>query len=31
MWITHVSINNPVFATMVMIGITVLGLSRTRG
>ena len=26
MWITHVSINNPVFATMVMIGITVLGL-----
>ena len=26
MWITRVSINNPVFATMVMIGITVLGL-----
>ena len=33
MWITRVSINNPVFATMVMIGITVLGLfsySRLR-
>ena len=26
MWITRVSINNPVFATMVMVGITVLGL-----
>ena len=26
MWITRTSINNPVFATMVMIGITVLGL-----
>jgi multidrug efflux pump subunit AcrB len=26
MWITRVSINNPVFATMVMIGICVLGL-----
>ena len=26
MWITRVSIQNPVFATMVMIGITVLGL-----
>ena len=26
MWITKVSINNPVFATMVMIGIAVLGL-----
>ena len=26
MWITRVSINNPVFATMVMIGITVLGV-----
>ncbi len=26
MWITRVSINNPVFATMVMIGITVLGI-----
>jgi hydrophobe/amphiphile efflux-1 (HAE1) family protein len=26
MWITRVSIKNPVFATMVMIGITVLGL-----
>jgi hydrophobe/amphiphile efflux-1 (HAE1) family protein len=26
MWITRVSIDNPVFATMVMIGITVLGL-----
>ena len=26
MWITRVSIGNPVFATMVMIGITVLGL-----
>ena len=26
MWITRVSINNPVFATMVMIGIAVLGL-----
>jgi biotin carboxyl carrier protein len=30
MWITRVSINNPVFATMVMVGITVLGCSRTR-
>jgi multidrug efflux pump subunit AcrB len=33
MWITRVSINNPVFATMVMIGIVVLGLfsySRLR-
>jgi len=26
MWITRVSINNPVFATMVMVGIAVLGL-----
>ncbi len=26
MWITHVSIKNPVFATMVMVGIVVLGL-----
>ena len=26
MWITRVSINNPVFATMVMVGITVLGV-----
>ena len=26
MWITRVSINNPVFATMVMIGIVVLGV-----
>ena len=26
MWITRVSINHPVFATMVMIGLTVLGL-----
>ena len=26
MWITRVSIKNPVFATMVMVGITVLGL-----
>ena len=26
MWITRVSINNPVFATMVMIGIAVLGI-----
>jgi len=26
MWITRVSINNPVFATMVMVAITVLGL-----
>ena len=26
MWITRVSINNPVFATMVMIGIMVLGV-----
>src|SRR5512137_173188 len=26
MWITRVSINNPVFATMVMIGVTVLGI-----
>ncbi len=33
MWITHVSINNPVFATMVMVGLGVLGLfsySRLR-
>ena len=26
MWITRTSIRNPVFATMVMIGITVLGV-----
>ena len=26
MWITRVSIRNPVFATMVMVGIAVLGL-----
>ena len=26
MWITRVSIRNPVFATMVMIGIAVLGI-----
>lgn len=26
MWITRVSINNPVFATMVMIGLAVLGM-----
>jgi multidrug efflux pump subunit AcrB len=26
MWITHVSIKNPVFATMVMVGIMVLGI-----
>ena len=26
MWITRISISNPVFATMVMVGITVLGL-----
>ena len=26
MWITRVSINNPVFATMVMVGLMVLGL-----
>jgi hydrophobic/amphiphilic exporter-1 (mainly G- bacteria), HAE1 family len=26
MWMTRVSINNPVFATMVMVGIAVLGL-----
>ncbi|MEP7208837.1 MAG: efflux RND transporter permease subunit, partial [Casimicrobiaceae bacterium] len=26
MWITRVSIRNPVFATMVMVGLTVLGL-----
>src|SRR4029077_14330511 len=26
MWITRVSITNPVFATMVMIGIAVLGI-----
>ena len=26
MWITRISIRNPVFATMVMVGITVLGL-----
>ena len=33
MWITRVSIKNPVFATMVMVGIVVLGLfsySRLR-
>ncbi|MFO1315952.1 MAG: efflux RND transporter permease subunit [Burkholderiales bacterium] len=33
MWITRVSINNPVFATMVMVALTVLGLfsySRLR-
>ena len=31
MWVTRVSINNPVFATMVMVGIVVLGLfSYTR-
>ncbi|MBA3507775.1 MAG: efflux RND transporter permease subunit [Betaproteobacteria bacterium] len=33
MWMTRVSINNPVFATMVMVAITVLGLfsySRLR-
>ena len=26
MWITRVSINNPVFATMVMVALTVLGI-----
>jgi multidrug efflux pump subunit AcrB len=26
MWITKVSINNPVFATMVMVGLCVLGI-----
>ena len=26
MWITRISIKNPVFATMVMVGIVVLGL-----
>src|SRR5512134_756526 len=26
MWMTRVSINHPVFATMVMVGLTVLGL-----
>ena len=26
MWITRVSIRNPVFATMVMVGIAVLGI-----
>ncbi|MFM2397963.1 MAG: hypothetical protein RL341_120, partial [Pseudomonadota bacterium] len=26
MWITRVSINNPVFATMVMVGLMVLGI-----
>jgi multidrug efflux pump subunit AcrB len=26
MWVTRVSIKNPVFATMVMVGIVVLGL-----
>jgi multidrug efflux pump subunit AcrB len=31
MWITRVSINNPVFATMVMVAITVLGLFPMRG
>ncbi len=30
MWITRVSINNPVFATMVMVAITVLGLFAYR-
>ena len=29
MWITRVSIKNPVFATMVMIGIAVLGMLPT--
>ena len=27
MWITRVSINNPVFATMVMVALCVLGLA----
>src|SRR5258705_5837307 len=31
MWITRVSINNPVFATMVMIGIAVLGIFSYNG
>jgi multidrug efflux pump subunit AcrB len=26
MWMTRVSINHPVFATMVMVALTVLGL-----
>ena len=26
MWITRVSINNPVFATMVMVALCVLGI-----
>ena len=26
MWMTRVSISHPVFATMVMVGLTVLGL-----
>ncbi len=30
MWITKVSINNPVFATMVMVGVLVLGLFSYR-
>ena len=30
MWITRVSINNPVFATMVMVGIAVLGVFRLQ-
>ncbi len=31
MWITRISINNPVFATMVMVAIVVLGLFSYRG
>ena len=30
MWITRTSIENPVFATMVMVAITVLGLFSYR-
>ena len=26
MWITRVAVRNPVFATMVMVGLTVLGI-----
>ena len=31
MWITKVSIKNPVFATMVMVALIVLGLFSYKG
>ena len=31
MWITKTSIRNPVFATMVMVGLMVLGLFSYKG